>query len=34
MKKRMFLVVGAAAVFVLALGGWLAKSVRPNPAYA
>jgi hypothetical protein len=34
MKKALLISVALAALLVLALGGWIVKSVRPTPAYA
>jgi hypothetical protein len=34
MKKLLFISLAVAALLVLALGGWAAKSVRRAPAYA
>ncbi len=34
MKKALLISLAVAALLVLALGGWVVKSVRPTPAYA
>jgi hypothetical protein len=34
MKKAALIALAVFALLVLALGGWIVKSVRPAPAYA
>ena len=34
MKKALLIAVAVAALLVLALGGWIVRSVRSTPAYA
>jgi hypothetical protein len=34
MKKAALISLAVIALLVLALGGWIVKSVRPTPAYA
>jgi hypothetical protein len=34
MKKALLISIAVAALLVLALGGWVVRSVRPTPAYA
>ena len=34
MKKAALISFAILALLVLALGGWIVKSVRPTPAYA
>ena len=34
MKKAALISLAVFALLVLALGGWVVKSVRPTPAYA
>jgi hypothetical protein len=34
MKKAALISLAVVALLVLALGGWIVKSVRPTPAYA
>ena len=34
MKKLMYISLAVTAILVLALGGWVVKSVRRTPAYA
>jgi hypothetical protein len=34
MKKLLLISIAVAALLVLALGGWVVKSVRRAPAYA
>jgi hypothetical protein len=33
MKKAALISLAVAAILVLALGGWIVRSVRPTPAY-
>jgi hypothetical protein len=34
MKKALLISIAVAALLILALGGWVVRSVRPAPAYA
>ena len=34
MKKAALIALAVFALLVLALGGWIVRSVRPTPAYA
>jgi hypothetical protein len=34
MKKALLISLAVVALLILALGGWIVRSVRPTPAYA